>query len=124
MNVTITKVFKKNFKKIRRDKKWSFIFNDEINLNGIKATRWEHVIKYCFIEENRIPAYFNNHQINITRNTKKVLAKKLGMTPNKINCLELHLNGQNGDCLLIYSKSKREIVLINIGSHSSVFKRL
>ena len=124
MNVTITKVFKKNFKKIKRDKKWSFIFNEEINLNGIKTTRWEHVIKYCFIEENRIPAYFNNHQINITRNTKKVLAKKLGMTPNEINCLELHLNGQNGDCLLIYSKSESEIVLINIGSHSSVFKRL
>lgn len=124
MNVTITKVFKKNFKKIKRDKKWSFIFNDEINLNGIKATRWEYVMKYCFIEENMIPAYFNNHQINITKNTKKVLARKLGVTPNKINCLELHLNGQNGDCLLIYSKSESEIVLINIGSHSSVFKRL
>ena len=124
MKVTYTRIFKKNFKRIKRDKKWNFIFEDEINLNGIKATRWEYILKYCFFEDNTIPRYFNNHQIHITSDTKKMLAKRLGVSSRNISCLELHLNGQNGNCLLVYSKSDSEIILINIGTHNQVFKSL
>lgn len=124
MKVTYTRIFKKSFKKIKRDKKWNFIFEDKINLNGIKSTRWKYILKYCFFEGNKIPKYFNNHQIHITKDTKRMLSKRLRMLPNDINCLELHLNGQNGDCLLVYSKNDDEVVLINIGTHNQVFKNL
>ena len=124
MKVTVTKIFKKNFKKIKRDKKWNFIFEDEITLNEIKATRWEYVLKYCFLKGNDLPQYFNNHQIHIAARTKKILAKKLGTPPKNISCLELHLNGQNGNCLLVYSKNDDEVLLINIGTHNQIFKNL
>lgn len=124
MKISYTKTFKKRFQKVRKDKKWNFIFEDEIELDGIKATRWEYIVKYCFFEGNTIPQYFNNHQIHIAKDTKKMLAKRLGEYPNTVNCLELHLNGQNGNCLLVYSKSDEEVVLINIGTHNQVFKKL
>lgn len=73
---------KKSFKKIKRDKKRNFIFENEINLNGIKSTRWKYILKYCFFEGNKIPKYFNNHQIYITKDTKRMLAKRLRMLPN------------------------------------------
>lgn len=124
MKVTVTKIFKKNFKKIKKDKKLNFIFEDEITLNEVKATRWEYVLNYCFLKGNDFPQYFNNHQIHIAARTKKILAKKLGTSPKNISCLELHLNGQNGNCLLVYSKNDDEVLLINIGTHNQVFKNL
>jgi mRNA-degrading endonuclease YafQ of YafQ-DinJ toxin-antitoxin module len=117
-----TNRFKKQRKKVIKNPRWHNIFYGEVPFSDDHSSPWEYVIQ-CFLNDEKIPAYFYEHRINLTTNQQKNIKKRLGPTTDiEIRGLDRHLDGHNGDHILLYIRTNQKIVyLVGIGTHSDLF---
>ncbi|RMC50933.1 replication associated protein [Lactobacillus sp. ESL0228] len=105
------------------DPNWNNVFKKHFS-EGIDSERspaWKYIVDQL-IEGKRIPSYFKPHLLHAKLKLIKQIKKGLGNpagTPIKI--IDIHLNGQTGNHLLIYSQSKTVVYLVAIGTHSELF---
>lgn len=117
-----TALFHKQFKKVKRNPRWKPVFQGQVPFLSQKISPWQFVIS-CFFQQAPLPDYFYVHQLSISHKLKQQLKRRLGTTM-KIEVLELHFDGHNGDHLLVYHDSPEVTTLLAIGSHSSIFDQL
>lgn len=119
--IKYTSGFKKSYKRVKRSPRWQPIFKKPSAYEGTELTSWRFVLE-CFENNTPIPKYFYEHQLTPPKALVKQL-KQATKNPVEIHVLDLHLDGHNGDHLLIYSRNAtdRIVTLINIGTHSDIF---
>lgn len=114
--------FKKHYKKVKKNSRWKNIFSGKVPFKDDNRSPWKFVMD-CFFNDEKIPDYFYEHPITLTKQQAQEIKKKLGSLKNiKIRGLDLHFDGHNGDHLLLYVKTNKNIIyLIDIGTHSDLF---
>lgn len=123
-----TNKFKKQRKKVKKDARWSRIFNGKVPFENDDRSPWKYVID-CFMNDEVIDEYFYEHPITLTAKEKAEIKRRLGRDASvdlrsikEINALDLHFDGHNGDHLLLYVRTRYHIIyLIGIGTHSELF---
>lgn len=118
MDIYFSNKFKKDYKKLERDKRWDKVFKKSLPFSD--KTAWKYVID-CFVNNEKIPNYFYPHPIKLPSSEIRSIKKVLGSEIN-IKAMDLHFDGRTGDCLLLYAFGKEKVYLIRMGSHSDLFK--
>lgn len=118
--VIATHRFKKHFKKVSKNPRWQTIFNE--GATSFQSP-WEFVIQ-CFITGEKIPAYYYVHEIVISKEILQGLRRQYPQGHLTTRVLELHLDGHNGDHLLMYVRveSEKIVCLLDIGTHSDLLR--
>ncbi len=122
-----TSKFKKQFKKVKKNPRWRKIFYGSLPFDNYSP--WQYVIN-CFINDQPLDDYFYEHSITLNNKQKKEIKKRIdnslgseSLAIRDIKALDLHFDGHNGDHLLIYIRTQYKLIyLIQIGSHSELFK--
>lgn len=119
--IKYTSGFKKSYKRVKKSSRWQPIFNQPSAFQGTELSSWLFVLT-CFRNNTPIPEYFYEHQLTPPRDLVKQL-KRTAKNKVEIHVLDLHLDGHNGDHLLIFSRNvlDQTVTLINIGTHSDLF---
>lgn len=114
--------FKRHYKKVKKNSRWKNIFSGKVPFKNDNRSPWKFVMD-CFLNDEKIPDYFYEHPITLTKQQAQEIKKKLGSLKNiKIRGLDLHFDGHNGDHLLLYVKTNKNIIyLIDVGTHSDLF---
>ncbi|EHO50036.1 hypothetical protein [Lentilactobacillus kisonensis] len=118
--------FKRHYKRVSKDPGWRKVFHDKISIE-ITWTKQEFIsfdfVITCLEKDITIPKYFYAHPITLPKKMIQRLKSTFGDTYTKIECLELHFDGHNGDHLLIYAKNTvaKLVYLLEIGTHSELF---
>lgn len=120
--VVPTNRFKKQYKKVKKNSRWHNIFHGEVPFEEDHRSPWEYVIN-CFLTDKKIPEYFYEHPITLTKQQRQEIKKRLGsLNKLEIKGLDLHFDGHNGDHLLLFIRTNQNIVyLTGIGTHSELF---
>ncbi|BDR56714.1 hypothetical protein KIMC2_12760 [Xylocopilactobacillus apis] len=66
--------------------------------------------------------YFHPHSLSGFLKVKKQVKKQSKESNLNLVILELHFDGYNGDCLLVYVPTNEKVFLTGIGTHSELFK--
>lgn len=120
-DVLFTSTFKKSYKKVRRNPRWKPIFDGEVPFEDEQhRSPWNYVLD-CFYEDISIPNYFYEHNITLTAKKVKEIKRRLKNRNIKVQGLDLHFDGHNGDHLLLYARADKDIYLVDIGTHSDLF---
>lgn len=120
-DVLFTSVFKKHYKKVKKNPRWNPIFNKEVPFEDeLHRSPWDYVMD-CFYNDLQIPDYFYEHSITLTTKKVKEIKQRLRNKNLKIQGLDLHFDGHNGDHLMIYARTDKEVYLVDIGTHSELF---
>lgn len=119
-----TKKFSRQIKKRKRDSRWDPIFKGNLpsKIDGQKRSPWKF-INDTLAADNKIPDYFYSHSLKGYNKKIKKNLKKLDGQSYDIDVKELHFDGYNGDHLLIYTIVKDYIYLLQIGTHSELYKK-
>lgn len=114
--------FKKHLKKVRKNPRWNDIFKGSLPFDKNERSPWKFIMD-CFLNDEKIPDYFYEHPLVLTKKQKQSIKNRLGHSSTvKIMGLDLHFDGHNGDHLLIYIRTNQQaIYLVDIGSHSDLF---
>lgn len=115
--------FKKQYKRVCKSTRWKPIFSVSVPIDGVDQPPWHYVIN-CLLQDLPIPDYFYEHPIVLTKLQQKSLRQRLGSKKLniKIYGLDLHLDGHNGDHLLLFARTNQEkTYLLGIGTHSELF---
>ncbi|MCH3904306.1 MAG: replication associated protein [Lactobacillus sp.] len=117
-----TNHFKKQYKKVKKDSRWLPIFKGTVPFDDKRRSPWEYIIE-CFLEDKEIPKCFYEHPITLIKLQKQEIKRRLGTSIDiQIRGLDLHLDGHNGDHLLLYIKTNKGVLyLTGIGTHSELF---
>ncbi|RMC26305.1 MULTISPECIES: hypothetical protein [unclassified Lactobacillus] len=105
------------------DPNWNDVFKEQLleEIDSERHTAWKYIVNQL-IEGKRIPSYFKPHPLHAKLKLIKQIKKGLGNPQGMIiKIIDIHLNGQTGDHLLIYSQSKTIVYLVAIGTHSELF---
>lgn len=115
--------FKKQYKKVKKNPRWNNIFNGKVPFKNDNRSPWRYIID-CFLADEKIPDYFYEHPITLSQNQKKQIKARLNSSAKAVSilALDLHFDGHNGDHLLLYVKTKQNVIyLVGIGTHSELF---
>ena len=114
--------FKKQRKKVKKNPRWHNIFYGEVPFENDHRSHWKYVIEW-FLNDQESPDYFYEHPINLTKQQRQELKNRFGSLADlKIRGLDLHFDGHNGDHLLLYIRTNKDMIyLTGIGTHSDLF---
>ncbi|RVU71509.1 MULTISPECIES: replication associated protein [Lactobacillus] len=117
-----TSRFKKQRKKVKKNPRWHNIFYGEVPFEDDHRSPWQYIIE-CFLNDDPIPDYFYEHPITLTKRQRQEIKNRFGSLTNlDIRGLDLHFDGHNGDHLLLYIRTNKDIIyLAGIGTHSDLF---
>ena len=120
MKLISEKKYHKNYRKYSKDSRWrKFVFNNNYHKTGYSS--FAFIIK-CLINNEEIPFYFYPHPLSgVSKQEKKLIARKTGLDYRHVKLIELHFNGRSSDMLLEYSKYKDVVDIMNIGTHKDIF---
>lgn len=114
--------FKSQFKRVKKNPRWVPVFNGKVSFDEQGRSPWDYVMS-CFIQRKKIPAYFYAHPLHIPQSLRQQIKRRASSAIDtaKIQVLELHLDGHNGDHLLAYYDDEAVTYLLKIGTHSDLF---
>ena len=122
-DIKTTASFKRQYKRVRKDKSWRIVFNGTVPLKDAKGrSPWQYIVD-CFINDKKIPKYFYPHNIILSTKQIQQIKQRLGKTHVNVQGMDLHFDGHSGDHLLVYARTDAGLVyFIGIGSHSQLFR--
>jgi len=119
--IYFTANFKRQYKKARKNPRWRPIFEGQVPFDEKKRSPWSY-IRDSFVNRVPLPAYFYVHSLHVPRELTQRLKRDLGLDSRAvIRVLELHLDGHNGDHLLVYYDDEQRTTYIALGTHSELF---
>ena len=108
--IKFTNTFKKQYKKVKKNPRWKPIFLGTTPFKENNCSPWDYVMN-CFLKDLPVPKYFYEHSITLPKSKIKEIKQRVGNTCGvKIEALDLHFDGHNGDHLLIYAKTNQQII--------------
>ncbi len=120
--VYFTANFKRQYKKVRKSSRWQPIFEGNLPFDGKNRSAWRYILD-SFEERNPLPEYFYVHPLHVPKSLIQRLKRDFGLNNHAtIKVLELHLDGHNGNHLLVYYDDERITVFLGIGTHSDLFE--
>lgn len=119
--IYFTANFKRQYKKVRKNRRWQPMFDGVVPLEGQNRSAWDYILD-SFEKRIPLPDYFYVHPLHVPKDLIQRLKRDFGLNHHAtIKILELHMDGHNGNHLLVYYDNEQFTVLLAIGTHSDLF---
>jgi len=117
-----TRKFKQQFKNVQKTPRWNRVFSGTAPLAGENRPAWDIVIS-CLLSGTPIPSYFYPHRLHGKQQLAKQIMFLLSKQHISVSIMECHLDGKNGDHLLIYTilPETNQVFSISIDTHAELF---